>query len=188
MAPQAARPPCLRRRTAGFTIIEMVFTIAIFSAISVWFARTLTATTSLSADSVLVLRAQEEHRRNLDSLANALRGASYASLTGFDATGTSTAPGCSCATGYEAGGAVLDAPMQLSWQATKLPVRGVTKPGEVVGVQGGVTKKLATRVPSGGFKAILVGNTMRIQLTTYYSTSAGKTVTVSGEASVSLRN
>src|SRR5262245_22128148 len=172
----------------GFTLFETLLTIAIFSAIAAWFARVASTSAGLSADSAVMLRAQEEHRRNLRSLADAVRGAAYSSLSGFAADGTSTAPSFAVVKSFVSGATVLDTPMQWSWRATTAPVNGVSKPGEIVCVQGAVTKRVATRVPFGGFKVILAGGTLKIQLTTYYATSQGKTVTLSGETTVSLRN
>lgn len=177
-----------RRRQAGYTFIEMMVATAIFAGLFAAFARAFTTSQALSSDSTALVKASEELRRNLDAIANCWRGAAYASLTGFAADGTSTTPTFQCVSGGDAGGKVLAAAQQMKWQSSATPVKGIASPGDVVTIQGGVTKLVAARVPSGGFKAILSGSTLKIQLTTYYATSLGKTASVSGECSVSLRN
>jgi hypothetical protein len=151
----------------------------------------MSTTTSLASESRVQARAHEELRRNLDALSNALRGASYDSLGGFDKDGVATAPVFQRASGYDTTGVTLDSAQTLQWRSTSTreSVEGVSAPGELVLVQDGVTTTLAKSVPAGGFEATLVGNRLKVRLTTYCTGgSTGCTASVSGETTVSLRN
>jgi hypothetical protein len=82
----------------------------------------------------------------------------------------------------------LDPVEEMTWQPVAISANGVASPGQVVVTQGGVTRVLATRVARGGFSVLQQGNTLVVRLTTYYSTAARKTRTLSTSTSVSLRN
>ncbi len=187
---RAARPPHSSRRSrqAGFTFVETAIVSVIFLSLVTMFARALGSSNGVMRESRVVLRAREELRRNLDAIANCFRGASLSSLSNFDASFTSTAPGFRCVTGVDGSGAcVLDAAQTMQWQAPSGGAAASTG-GQVVVVRSGVTTSVATRVPAGGFRAVLEGTTLRVQLTTTYRTSAGATTSVSGDVSVTLRN
>src|SRR5262245_19544916 len=101
----------LRRTTQrGYTFVEAVVVTAIFLTSVAAFGRAFANSEGVAKQSRVSLRATEELRRNLDAVANCLRGASAASLTGFGAGSTSTAPCFRCATGADSSGvATLDA-------------------------------------------------------------------------------
>jgi type II secretory pathway pseudopilin PulG len=177
-----------RRRQRGFTFVETTIVSAIVVALITSFGRAFATSDGVMRESRVALRANEELRRNLDSIANCLRGASAASLGNFGVGSTSTAPSFQCVTGVNASGAyVLDTPQTMQWRAPQTG-SGVDSAGQVVIVRGGVTKPIASHVPSGGFQAILEGSSLRVHLTTTYKTSQGKTATQSGDVSVFLRN
>jgi type II secretory pathway pseudopilin PulG len=176
---------------AGSTLIEVVFVTALFVSLMASFVSVYNTTSSFSARSSAVLRANEEHQRNLDVIANLLRGAALSSLGNFDASGKSTAPTFQVVTGADAGGNRVLGPVQtLGWRTVGGNVHGVQNPGEVTVTVGGVTTSLASNIPKGGFLVTLSANTLRVTLTTYYSLSdATQTLaTTSGDVSVSLRN
>ena len=131
----------------------------------------------------------DDERRSLDALAGELRGADYLSLAGFDpTTGIATTLTFQCATGADKAGILLDAPETLSWRAVSTKYDGVSNPGELVCTKNGVTKVMAPRVASGGFSAARTGNTLRITLTTFCSTSQRKVSFSTATTYVSLRN
>jgi type II secretory pathway pseudopilin PulG len=174
------------RRTsqAGFTFIETTLVAVIFVGLVGMFGRAFSTSDGVMRESRAALRANEDLRRNLDSIANSLRGASASSLANFAADSTSTAPSYKCVTGLDSTGAcVLGAAQTLQWQADS----GTSKPGRLVLVSGGVSTTIARGVPTGGFKAFLEGNSLRVQLSTRYTTARGNT-TITGDVSVSLRN
>lgn len=177
-----------RASQAGYTFFEAMVVIAMFTLLVLSFGRVFGSTSGLSTESRANLHAQEDNRRSLEVLANKLRGACWASLTGFAADGTATAPGYKCATGADGSGIILDVAEAMSWRSTSAAVNGVPSPGEVICTKNGVTTVLAPRVPSGGFKVIQSGSALRVQLTTYFSSSQRKVATATSEVSVSLRN
>jgi prepilin-type N-terminal cleavage/methylation domain-containing protein len=176
------------RAARGYTFVEMAIVVAILGMVVTAFGRVFVTTSGLSAETRAKMRAHEENRRNLDWMANKLRSASWSSLTGFLADGTSTAPGYKCATGCNEAGIVLGNSESLWWRSTSGTVNGVASPGEMCVTCAGVTTVVAPRVPSGGFKITQQGNALKIQLTTYYSTSDRKVSTATSEAELFLRN
>jgi hypothetical protein len=88
----------------------------------------------------------------------------------------------------KAGAPILDAPRQISWRARSESVEGVAKPGELVVTSGGQQTVIARRVPAGGFRATLLGSTLRITLTTYSSGTNDRLAMLTGDTSLALRN
>jgi prepilin-type N-terminal cleavage/methylation domain-containing protein len=178
------------RRQPGFTLVELVVVTALFVTMMMIFVSVYHATSSFSNRTSAVIKSNEEQQRNLDVIANLLRGAALSSLAGFDAGGVSTSPSFQLATGADATGRILGPVQTLAWRAAATPLDGVANPGEIALTQNGVTTTLATRVPKGGFLVTRSANTLRVTLSTYYTMSdPDRTVaTITGDVSVSLRN
>src|SRR5688572_27649469 len=160
----------VRRRPRGFTMIEVAVTLAVLGMSLAAFARAFATGAGLATTSRAALFAHDDARRSLDAISSVLRGAHFLSLGGFDELGVATAPVFQRAIGTDPDGIVLDAPEVLSWRAVA-PLDGIASPGEVVLTKNGTSTVIAPRVPSGGFRVVLSGNTLRIALTTYSSTS-----------------
>jgi hypothetical protein len=177
-----------RRNQAGFTVVE-VAVASIFVALTfAVFGEVFSSTSGLSRESRATLRAQEELRRNLEAVANVLRGVDIDTLEGFDGDGVATTPEFQRVTGADAFGRTYAGGEQLLWQSAPGTADGIQNPGRVVHSKAGETTLIADRVPQGGFRVVLDGTRLVIQLSTYYTTSERSTVTVSGETAVSLRN
>jgi prepilin-type N-terminal cleavage/methylation domain-containing protein len=175
-------------RQRGFTVLEASVVLAVFGGLLTLVARSFTATNGLVNDTQAEVRAQDEARRDLQAIADVLRGAAVTSLSGFDATSVATDLTFQRATGAVGGVATFDAAEEMTWQPATAPVNGVANPGQVVVTQGGVSRVLATRVAGGGFSVLQQGNTLVVRLSTYYSTAARVTKTLSTSTSISLRN
>jgi prepilin-type N-terminal cleavage/methylation domain-containing protein len=180
------RPP--RRTQAGFTFFEVAVVMAILGAALAVFGNVFSTSEALAEESRATLRAHEDLRRNLEAVANVVRGADIDTLGGIDAQGTSTQPTFQRVTGADMIGRTYDAVETISWVPHTQGIDGITNPGRVVHVKSGVTTLLADRVPKDGFWVTLDGTTLVIHLTTYSSTSARRTATVSGKTAVSFRN
>jgi type II secretory pathway pseudopilin PulG len=179
------------RRNSGNTLVEVVFVTALFVSLLASFVSVYHTTSSFSARSTAVMRANEEQQRNLEAIANLMRGAAVSSLGGFDPNGISTAPSFQVVTGVDAAGNRVLGPAQtLSWRATGGNIHGVPNPGEVTVSIGGVQTTLASRIPNGGFRVTRTANTLRVTLSSFYTMSdIDQTVaTTSGDVSVALRN
>src|SRR5438874_8954333 len=177
------------RRLRAYTMIEMAVVMAVFGLLLAAFGRTLVTSTGLASSSRAVLMSSDDERRSLDAIAGELRGADYLSLAGFDpVSGVATAPTFQCAAGADKAGILLDAPETLSWRAVAATVDGVASPGEVVCTKSGATKVMAPHVASGGFSVTRTGNTLRITLTTFCSTSERQVSLSTATTYVSLRN
>jgi type II secretory pathway pseudopilin PulG len=177
-----------RRRQAGFTLLEAMIAISFVLMMMTGFGHVFARSNGVADQSYSTVRAHEEHDRNLRAVADILRCASWDSVGGFAADGTSTAPWFCRVIGSDAKGRVMDAPETLSWRAVSKTVHGVTNPGELVVTKNGESTVVASRVPQGGFVVRQNGNTLRVTLTTYYSASNRIVTSVSGDVSVSLRN
>jgi type II secretory pathway pseudopilin PulG len=177
------------RRESGFTLIEAVVSVAIFLLLVTSFASAFATTDGLSSEARVAMRANEEHRKNLEAGANLLRGADLGSLSGFAADGTTSALSFQSVQGVDTAGTPILGPVQeIKWRSTTAKVTGIAKPGEVVIVTGGTTVQVMRNVPEGGFVVRQQGSTLKVALQTYYATSRGRTATVSGESSVTARN
>ena len=176
-----------RRTQAGFTFFEIALVMVILGSAFAVFANVFTSSEGLAEESRAMLRAHEDLRRNLEAVANVVRGVDIATLGGLDGDGASTAPTFQRVTGADMIGRTYDAVETIYWVASPA-VDGIAFPGRVVHEKSGTVTLLADRVPKDGFRVTLDGTTLVIHLTTYASTSARRTATVSGKTAVSFRN
>ena len=139
-------------------------------------------------DSRVRHRAEERLRRNVEAVANVLRGADIDTVSGFDATGRAidTVYFARLHT-VDRDGPIYVGAESIEWRADATPVDGVANPGRLVHVLDGVESVLATRVPEGGFETRFDDGALVIRLQTYYS-SEGRAEVAQGETAVSLRN
>jgi hypothetical protein len=175
-------------RQRGFTLIEMAIGGAVTACILTGVAGLFASSNGLANRSHADLSANLSSRRSLERLTDLLRCASAASITGFDVSGVATTPVFQTVTGLNAGNPVLSLPVTLQWQALTASVPGITNPGQLVKIQGGVATRIASNVPAGGFSITQLGGSLRIHLTTYASMADGETSLVSDDALVRVRN
>jgi type II secretory pathway pseudopilin PulG len=177
--------PSALSRQRGFTILEIAITVSLVSLSLATIGGVFKRSSELANDSRAQLRVHEEHRRNLEAIANVLRAADLDTLTGFTG-GVATNPHFECVTG--AGQTLTTSGVEeLKWEVTT-PSDGVTNAGKVVRIVGGVKTTVADRVPQNGFQVRQEGGNLVIRLTTFYMTSQGRTVFLTGETAVFLRN
>jgi hypothetical protein len=177
-----------RRRSSGFTLLEVAITSVVFLGLLAAFVAAHKTTREFTDRTYAEMRVNEEQQRNLAALADLLRGASASSLTGFDATGASTAPSFQSVTGADATGRILGPVQSIAWRPSSTPANDPANAGEIALDVGGVKVVIAPHVPVGGFVVRKSGNTLRVTLTTTYATSDRTTASVTGDVSVSLRN
>jgi hypothetical protein len=177
-----------RARARGFTAIEAAIAVGLVGLSVATVGGVFARSSALAADSRATLRVHEEHRRNLETIANTLRGASRDSLTGFAADGTSTSPRFETVSGADASGLTSSGTEVLLWVPSPRPVNGVAQPGLVVHTMPGSSRVVADRVPKTGFLVRREGDNLVIRLTTYYATSQRKTALLTGETAVFVRN
>jgi hypothetical protein len=175
-----------RRCSCGTSLVEVVISTVVFLSILTAFVAVHKTTRDFTDRTYAEMRVNEEQQRNLVAIANVLRGASAGSLSGFDASGVSTHPSFQAVTGADTAGPILGPVQSIAWRAPAVPGGG--DPGELALDVGGVQVTLASRVPSGGFVVTRSGNTLRVTLTTRYSTAEQTLASVTGDVSVSLRN
>jgi hypothetical protein len=176
------------RREAGSTLLELIIATGLGTMLTLVFGTTFATSAGLWGRSTVALKVYEEHRRNLDAVGNVFRAAALSTLSGFDANNNSTAPVWQCVTGIDVNGVLLDAPHQLTWRASAEKVFGVASPGELVVTQGAAKTVVARHVPAGGFRATLLGNTLRITLTTFSAGVNHQLSQLTGDTSLTLRN
>jgi hypothetical protein len=146
--------------------------------------------TALQAQSRAALMAGDDERRSLDAITSELRAANYLSISGFDpSSGIATSLTYQRVLGVNADGTVrLDDPETMAWRPGARPYDGVTNPGEVAITKNGTTTVIAPRVAQNGFSCTLVGNTLRVSLTTFSVTSQRKVSYCACTNYVSVRN
>ena len=173
---------------AGFTFFEVVIVASLialaFAALGPLFA----SNTNLVEDSRALQRAEAAHRRNMEALARVLRGVDIQTLDGFNASGVATAPSFSRVTGADIEDLTYTGAEQLRWIESPVGVDGVSRPGSVYLERDGQRYLIADRVPAGGFQVRQQGQSLVVQLSTYWTTSAGRSVTKQGESVISIRN
>ena len=176
------------RKRAGYTLLEMAIVLALTPLLVGAMSRLFGSSDGLVQKSRAELRAHEELRRNLEALANVVRGGDIDSIEGFDATGWATAPAFHRVVGADATGRLTDGEERLAWVATPGTVDEVAHPGVVLHIRSGTSTIVARNVPQGGFRVRLAGGTLLIRLTTFYVTSSRELAHVVGETAVALRN
>ena len=184
---------CTGQRTGqkserGFTLLEVAICAALFSLILVTASSLFNSAAGQVKSNRARLRAAAQHRRSLDTLADTLRDADVATLTGFDVDGKSSSPTFAQVTGALLDERVHSETGQMQWRAAADPVDGVPHPGAVYLVGPSGETLLADRVPEGGFEVRQEGSTLVIRVSTYYTTSDRWTTLVTGETAVTLRN
>jgi len=180
----------MSRRTSqrGFTFFETMVVLAVGGLLFGLLGQALTGSSRLSSASRATLRSDDDAHRSAEAIANALRGASWETLTGFDESDVATEPTFRRVLGSDSSGYVLDEVETLQWRSSQRGVDGIQSPGEVVLEKNGVTTVVAPRVPSGGFRVLRTGTTLKVVLTTYASTSQRVVSHTTAEALVALRN
>lgn len=192
-----------RTRQAGFSLVELMVVLAVAGIMFAALAQTLGASTKLYGTARAHLLSHDDVHRSLDAICGVLRGAMMTTMDPIPAIiesdgveGISVddwrgqwATQLTFQLPSDAQAVYLPGPKQtLRWRATA-PVSGITSPGEVVHELGGVTRVVAPRVPSGGFKVRRVGeSSLEVMLSTFSSTAQRTTSTVTASATVLLRN
>jgi prepilin-type N-terminal cleavage/methylation domain-containing protein len=177
----------LARRAAGFTMVEISVVAALFSLLLASVSGVFRSSSQLASDSRATLRVHEEHRRNLEALATVLRAGELSTFSNFSG-GTSTNPRFERVTGAGQFGLTTGGVEELLWVQDSSPVDGVGVAGKVRHVTATGSRLVADRVPKDGFLVVQDGDNLIVKLTTYYTTSEGKTARLSGESTVFVRN
>lgn len=176
------------RTLLGFTLTETAATIGLLGLVASAFGGVFASSAGLSAGTRARLLAEDDGRRSIAAVADALRGAYYPSLTGFGTNGGTSYLSFRRVLGSGQSDLVLDATESVYWRTIEREVDDVQSPGEVVLVKNGVTTVLAPRVPAGGFYVTRSGNELSITLTSYSSTSQRRVGWITQRLTVSIRN
>lgn len=177
-----------RYTQAGFSLLELIVAMALATMAMIVLVSVFATSSRLADRSTTVSSSHEEHRRNLDAVAGALRDAVASTLGGFDSGGTATEPSFQRVATIDEEGLVLEDPSKISWRPTPEKVVGIAQPGELVLTQGTSRSVIARRVPADGFQVTRLGKTLRISITTYSSGPNHMVETVSIPTSLTLRN
>lgn len=175
------------RTQAGWTLWETMVAVSLLALVLLVFTELFVTSESLVRDTRAKHRAEETLRRNLEALSNVVRDVALSSVDGFDDDGVATNPTFSRVTGADTTGQIYSALEELQWRPSGVPVRGVTSPGQVLHVRGGVAVLVADRVPDGGFSVWVDGKTLVLEVRTYYVVRDHLEV-VAGSTAVALRN
>lgn len=176
------------RKRRGYTLIEVALAAAFIPLLVGAVAKVVSSSSGLAEESRAELRAHEELRKNLESVANVLRTADIRTFDGFDANGNASAPIFACVVGATAEGRTYGGTEQLVWRAVGAEVHGVERPGVIIHTKNGKERVVARNVPLGGFRVRFEGGTLVIRMSAYYLTSSRKLAQVWAETAVALRN
>ncbi|MDF1701145.1 MAG: type II secretion system protein [Planctomycetota bacterium] len=172
----------------GFTMFEIIVVTSLIALALASIGPLFTSNTNLVEDSRALQRAEAAHRRNMAAVARVLRGVDIQTLSGFDSLGTTTQPQFSRVTGADLDDLTYAGHEQLRWIEAPIAVDGVKNPGAVYLEQAGQRTLVADRVPAGGFRVRQEGQSLVIELRTYWTTSAGRSVSTASESVISVRN
>jgi prepilin-type N-terminal cleavage/methylation domain-containing protein len=175
------------RRSHGFTMVEMMVVVSLLGLSLATIGGVFKSSSNLAADSRATLRVHEEHRRNLEALATVLRSAELASLSNF-VDGKSTNPQFQRVVGLGKDGLMTGGAEELIWVQGPLPVDGVGVGGIVRHKTSTASTLVCDRVTKDGFSVRQDGDNLIVRLTTYYTTSEGRTALLTGETAVFVRN
>ena len=177
-----------RTSTRGFTFIELVVVIFLMSAIWLAALTVFESSDSMVQDARVRLRAEAQHRRDLQALTNYLREADISTLAGFDLDGIAVEPSIARVTGADLWDRTYGPTETLRWVAYEQAVDGLGNGGEIQAVTAGGSEVLCDRVLQNGFNIEQQGRNLVLNLTTYYRTDRGRVTTVTGSTVVALRN
>lgn len=175
-----------RASDRGFAVIELILIAGIIPLFLFAFAGVFASSGALADDARLRLRAQEDLRRNLESITNVLRECDSATLDNFVNDKTEN-PYFQRVTGADAWGRVHAGEEEIRWIPYTTGPEGVASPGYLAHVQAGVPVILADRVPGGSFTVVREGLALRVTLETWYSVE-NTLVVAQGSTEVTLRN
>lgn len=145
-------------RSAGFSLIEMMFVTTICASLFLLFGETFIRTQGLHSDSSTQARAEEDARLSLATIGKAVLGAEFESVLvlrgGSSTFSPSSSPGpgdeirFKRVVGWNLQGRVLGAEERIFWRASGRVLDGVATPGEIVWSHDGIDVVLARNVPA----------------------------------------
>jgi prepilin-type N-terminal cleavage/methylation domain-containing protein len=177
-------------RRAGFTLLELLVTVAIFGAIVAALAGVLA---TASHDSTLLTNQgglDERAWRVVDEVARELRFAQGSSLLVTQQNGSSRLD-FQVPTGYANGAVVLSTPITLAAQLSNFDADHDHKKTDdyaLVRVQDGVSRVLCDAVPFGGFAVTTSGSNVAVDLQLATTDAQHRAVRARVAESVSTRN
>ena len=177
-----------RRKSGGFTILELLIVVTIGGLILTGTMEAFTGGHGLVKDSRARTKATAEHRRNLIMLANVIRAADIREMQGFDTNGVALEPIIRRVSGADLSGRTHEAPETLRWIAKTESVPGVDHPGAIYAVSTAGSRLLADNVPRDTFSCEQRGSMIVVNLSTYFRTTDGRTITTDGPTAIQLRN
>lgn len=177
-----------RNQQGGFTILEALVVLTIGTLILTGTMEAFTGGHGLVKDSRARTQAKAEHRRNLIMLANTIRAADIREMTGFDTNGVATQPVIRRVSGADLSGRTHEPPETIRWMPKAQTVPGVEHPGAIYAFSGTDARLLADNVPKDTFSCEQRGSMIIVNLSTYYRTTDGRTITTSGPTAIQLRN
>lgn len=175
-------------RQCGHTLLELLIVVSIFALFGAVFTDGFASSSALVDDSRVRHRADERLRRNMEAVANLLRGADIDTVTGFASNGIAVDQlHFARVDTVDRDGPIYVGTESIEWRAEGGSVDGVANPGRLVWVLDGVETIIATRVPRYSFEAEFGAGALMIRMSTYYSRE-GRVSVARGETAVALRN
>lgn len=176
-----------KRTQAGFTIINLLISIPIMVMMLLALGKSYDRTQEINVETRRHLRANEDLRRNLEALANVLRGVDIDTFGGVDAQGVSTTPTFAHVVGADKNGQVLGPTQSITWEAADEELPTGVRGGNLIHTMDGDRNLIAARVPEDGFRLRLDSGVIHIECQTYY-VIRGQQALARGETAVLPRN
>ena len=189
MKPRAHSPSTVspQGRASGFTLYEVIIVASLVGFLLSATTTLFSTNNNLASETRAHQLAEAAHRQNHAAIARVLRGIDIQTLSGFSG-GVATAPSFRRVTGMSTGDLTYKGDETLLWVEAPIAVNGVEKAGAIYLERGGARTLVADRVPRGGFQVTQEGQSLVVELTTYYSTSSGSVVSKTSESVISIRN
>lgn len=176
-------------RERGFTLFEVVVTVALAGAATGTSLSLLASSDELASDSRLRMRASSHYREAHAAVGRILQNVDIDTLSGFDGSGEATAPVFQQVTGFDGGDVTHDTQSTLKWVLRLPVVPGVGEVGNIVLEPDGQPQAIvATQVLKDSFSVRQEGRNLVIGLKIYYGADGDDRIVLEGETVVSLRN
>ena len=183
------------RRRAGFTLLELVLSLAIAAAVLAAALSSMSTTTALSEAARTRLAASAHYQSCHAAISRELRNAAVDTLSEFDAALVSSTPKFQRVTGLASGVEPALGPVwQIRFQQDPVSVTGIPGMGPipigriVMESPGEPTRVLAESVVKDSFEVRQEGPILIVRITTLSGSNPLRLRPITGESAVTLRN
>jgi len=184
-----ATDPRRRRGQRGWSLVELLITVGVFTAAMGSVVEVMRSSTSLTNLLSTQGDMRERSRKVVDQMVRELRWADTSTLVVTTFNGSSRLT-LRTARRYDAGAVVWSPTITYQINVSNVDSNhdGVANEGCLVRIEDGRTTVLCSDVPAGGFTAALTASNLQLDLRLFSTEVDRRAVTTTASAAVTLRN